>query len=96
MSNTLPAAIREKIARGLLPMQPPTKLWVRLGGGGSCDGCGLAVGTTDEEYEFEFPGGDIRRFHEHCAKVWHRVITGRSREPGTERGSGGAASVSAG
>lgn len=96
MLDPLAARVREKVARGLLPAQAPTKLWVRMGDGSRCDGCDRLVSAADEEYELQFPGGKICRFHDDCLKVWHRVITGAWRVRRSEGEAGGASSGAAG
>jgi hypothetical protein len=70
--------IRDKLSRGLLPAERPLKLWVGRGNGRACDGCGLRIGPTHMEHEFDFPDGRTVRFHEDCTAMWRRALVSRA------------------
>jgi hypothetical protein len=51
------AAVRSKIAAGILPTEQPDKTWAGKGTGQTCDACGLTVMSDDIEHETDLPGG---------------------------------------
>jgi len=59
----IPAAVRSKIAAGILPTEKPDKMWAGKGTGQTCDACGLTVTADDIEHETDLPGGRTLRFH---------------------------------
>jgi hypothetical protein len=65
------AAVRSKIAAGILPTEKPDKMWAGKGTGQACDACGLTVTSDDIEHETDLPGGRTLRFHQSCFTVWH-------------------------
>jgi hypothetical protein len=73
----LAAAIRAKVAAGLLPRDRPQKIWVGPGSGKACDGCELPITSGQREYEFDVPGGRTIRLHADCVALWHVERTGR-------------------
>jgi len=72
--------ISDKISRGLLPTERPLKLWVGRGNGRACDGCGLRIGPTHMEHEFDFPNGRTVRFHDDCTAVWRRALVSQAED----------------
>jgi hypothetical protein len=78
------AVIRARLAAGNLPRLHATKVWGGNGNGAACTACGEAIGDG-VEYEAEFGGLLIVRFHRVCYELWDaermkvpRVISGAS------------------
>ena len=67
--------IPDKLRRGLLPITKPVKLWVGLGNGRPCDGCGRSITAHELEDEFEYSDGSVMRMHRGCSSIW-RDATG--------------------
>jgi hypothetical protein len=68
--SDLAAAIRAKVAAGLLPKDRPPKMWVGPGAEKPCDGCDLPITKDHREYEFDSPAGRTMRFHQACLELW--------------------------
>jgi len=65
-------AVRERLARGLLPHEEPPRIWVGNGSGRPCDGCSEPIGHAEQETEIDVVDRTYR-FHDHCLTVWRLV-----------------------
>ena len=63
-------AVRDRLARGLLPRSEPRMLWAANGAGRVGDGCGEVITPGDGEIEIEIDVDRTFRFHGTCMKVW--------------------------
>ena len=74
MSETLASArIMDKLWQRTLPTDEPVKLWGGLGSGLPCDGCDVAILSSEPEHEVEMANGRTLRFHVACNGLW-RVL----------------------
>jgi hypothetical protein len=63
---TLVDIVREKVERGLLPLENPSGA-VRTGGRGQpCSACELTIVPADTQLAFELPNRGVFRFHFGC------------------------------
>lgn len=66
--------LRARIARGILPADPPDEVWVVDGNGRACDGCDAPVGRGSPHFEARLPSRGGRtislHFHEACLVIW--------------------------
>jgi hypothetical protein len=62
--------IRDRIDNGSLPCDRTIELWHSLGFGQTCDGCGLAITTTDWMYLICADDWRAIRLHEDCFVLW--------------------------
>lgn len=70
--SDLTAAIRAKVASGLLPREAPVKFWAGYGSGKICDACGLAISLAGIEHEVDMADRRTFRFHAACLGLWHQ------------------------
>jgi hypothetical protein len=62
--------IRDRIEKGSLPRDRTIELWHALGFGQTCDGCGLAITTTDWMCLICADDWSAIRLHEECFVLW--------------------------
>jgi hypothetical protein len=62
--------IRDRIEKGSLPRDRTIELWHALGFGKTCDGCGLAITTTDWMCLICADDWSSIRLHEECFVLW--------------------------
>jgi hypothetical protein len=62
--------IRDRIDNGSLPCHRTIELWQTPGFGQTCDGCDLAITTTDWMYLICADEWRAMRLHEDCFAVW--------------------------
>jgi hypothetical protein len=62
--------IRDRIDNGSLPCDRTIELWQTPGFGQTCDGCDLAITTTDWMYLICADDWRAMRLHEDCFVVW--------------------------
>ena len=81
--ETLRRKARALICAGVLPGQPPSRLWGGRGSGSPCAICARAIESSDFEFELEFgeaeagEGEGTLLVHARCFNIWDRE---RSRE----------------
>jgi hypothetical protein len=68
--DLLHARAQERLRARLLPWDEPLNLYAGPGTGMSCALCDTAILEKTVEYEVEFAGGELRRFHIECHGVW--------------------------
>jgi hypothetical protein len=66
-------ALKDSLARGLLPRVRARKTWYGKGEGNMCVACGLVIGTQDIEVEADFDDVPTLRFHSFCFDAWQRA-----------------------
>ncbi len=67
--------IREKIRDGILPAQPPRKLWAGRGTGRKCAGCEQLIRKHEVEIEVEDREARLLFFfHRGCQAVWDEEV----------------------
>jgi hypothetical protein len=76
------ARIRKMRATGVIPCDPPERIWAGTGGGHRCIGCGDRIASTEVEYEVELPTGITIRLHRICHVVWLEVCAEEVAAPG--------------
>jgi hypothetical protein len=69
-SAQIAARVRNKIAAGALPSEPPMKLWAGPGTDLRCAACDLSITAADIEDETEHSGRRVLRFHQACFTAW--------------------------
>ena len=62
--------IRDRIENGSLPRDRTIELWHAPGFGQTCDGCGLAITTTDWMCLICADDWRTIRLHEECLVLW--------------------------
>jgi hypothetical protein len=62
--------IRDRIEKGSLPRDRTIELWQAPGFGQTCDGCGLAITTTDWMCLICADDWRAIRLHEECFVLW--------------------------
>jgi len=62
--------IRDRIQKGSLPRDRTIELWHAPGFGQTCDGCGLAITTTDWMCLICADEWRAIRLHEECLVLW--------------------------
>jgi hypothetical protein len=62
--------IRDKIATGQLPRQPPAKVWAGTPTRRTCAACDLVIEDPDIEVEVEIVPGETLYLHRRCHEVW--------------------------
>jgi hypothetical protein len=68
-------SIRAKIATNALPKVLPRSATRGKGDGEPCSGCDAPIEPAHVQYELDFGGGQIIRFHADCERTW-RTETG--------------------
>jgi hypothetical protein len=68
--QTLRRQARERIQQGLLPAEEPLRTWVGPGGEYACALCDRPVVRSETEFELEFQGRPVSRFHSMCHAIW--------------------------
>ena len=67
------ARIMDKLLQGTLPGADPLRLWDGYGTGLLCDGCDVAIKSSEQEHEAEMPNGRTLRFHVPCHMLWRTL-----------------------
>ena len=67
------ARIMDKLSQGTLPAADPVNLCGGFGTGLLCDGCDVAITSSEPEHEVEMANGRTLRFHVACDGLW-RVL----------------------
>jgi hypothetical protein len=62
--------IRDRVEKGSLPRDRTIELWHARGFGQTCDGCGLAITTTDWMCLICADDWRAIRLHEECLVLW--------------------------
>jgi hypothetical protein len=71
--DTASARIMNKLLQGTLPAAEPLKLCSSFGTGLLCDGCDMAIKSSEQEHEVEMPNGRTLRFHVPCHGLWRAL-----------------------
>ena len=73
------ARIMDKLSQCTLPTDEPVRRWGGFGSGLPCDGCDVAITSTEPEHEVEMADGRTLRFHVACDGLW-RALKGTQPE----------------
>jgi len=70
-TQTIEAAIRDKLTRGELRSETPETIWGGKGTGRLCTACGWPIPRDDFEYEIDYPRATAAmRFDQACLLIW--------------------------
>jgi hypothetical protein len=78
LENTLRPIARERIAKGQLPRQEPSRMWGGPGNGKLCSLCDKPIEPYQIEYEIEHGESAVQtsRFHSACLSIWQLECVG--------------------
>lgn len=68
--------IEARFRRGDAPCASPTQTWGGRSTGGSCAGCGYAIGDGGAEIECQIRASGVVFFHPMCFRIWHTLVMG--------------------